>query len=233
VVFTGAADPPQPVRPETITIPRSNEEAARSERIRLLRVPRRNRGQRHANTKSAGNTRFLSAEAWVVVAVLRVRVTGSVVVPFVNVTELADKAHEPGAGMPLQLRSTVLECPANSVPVGMRQTGMVQLFDVSLETWCGMEASLCVFRRQCGSALALEHSGDVYSCDHFVYPQNKLGNIMEVPCRSWSIRNNKSALGVPRRLHSRVIAVNAMCASPAMGSVPSIGLSRLRTAKQD
>jgi uncharacterized protein len=109
----------------------------------------------------------------------------------------------------------------------------VQLFDVSLETWCGMEASLCVFRRQCGSALALEHSGDVYSCDHFVYPQNKLGNIMEVPCRSWSIRNNKSALGVPRRLHYRVIAVNAMCASPAMGSVPSIGLSRLRTAKQD
>lgn len=57
----------------------------------------------------------------------------------------------------------------------------VQLFDVSLEMWYGMEASLCVFRKTCGSALAIEHGGDVYSCDHFVYPENKLGNIMEAP----------------------------------------------------
>ncbi len=55
----------------------------------------------------------------------------------------------------------------------------VQLFDVSLETWAGMEASLCVFRKQCGAALAMEHSGDLYSCDHYVYPENRLGNIME------------------------------------------------------
>jgi uncharacterized protein len=55
----------------------------------------------------------------------------------------------------------------------------VQLFDVSLESWTGMEASLCIFRRQCGAALAIEHSGDLYSCDHFVYPENRLGNIME------------------------------------------------------
>jgi len=60
----------------------------------------------------------------------------------------------------------------------------VQLFDVSLEIWSGMEASLCVFRRQCGGALAIEHCGDVYSCDHFVYPQNRLGNIMESPLQS-------------------------------------------------
>lgn len=57
----------------------------------------------------------------------------------------------------------------------------VQLFDVSLEMWAGMESSLCVFRRTCGDALAIEHSGDLYSCDHFVYPENKLGNIMESP----------------------------------------------------
>ena len=55
----------------------------------------------------------------------------------------------------------------------------VQLFDVALESWLGMEASLCVFRKTCGSALAMEHTGDLYSCDHFVYPENKLGNIME------------------------------------------------------
>jgi uncharacterized protein len=56
----------------------------------------------------------------------------------------------------------------------------VQLFDVALESWLGMDASLCVFRRTCGSALAMEHTGDLYSCDHFVYPENKLGNIMEI-----------------------------------------------------
>jgi uncharacterized protein len=60
----------------------------------------------------------------------------------------------------------------------------VQLFDVSLEMWCGMEASLCVFRPTCGSALAIEHNGDLYSCDHFVYPENRLGNIMESPLAS-------------------------------------------------
>jgi uncharacterized protein len=55
----------------------------------------------------------------------------------------------------------------------------VQQFDVALESWIGMEASLCIFRKTCGSALAMEHTGDLYSCDHFVYPENKLGNIVE------------------------------------------------------
>ena len=55
----------------------------------------------------------------------------------------------------------------------------VQQFDVALESWLGMDASLCVFRKTCGSALAMEHTGDLYSCDHFVYAENKLGNIME------------------------------------------------------
>jgi uncharacterized protein len=56
----------------------------------------------------------------------------------------------------------------------------VQQFDVALESWLGLEASLCVFRRKCGSALAMEHNGDLYSCDHFVYPEHKLGNITQL-----------------------------------------------------
>jgi uncharacterized protein len=55
----------------------------------------------------------------------------------------------------------------------------VQVFDVALESWAGLPQSLCVFAPQCGKALAVEHNGDLYSCDHFVYPENKLGNIME------------------------------------------------------
>ena len=55
----------------------------------------------------------------------------------------------------------------------------VQLFDVALESWVGVPASLCIFRPTCGSAMAVEHNGDVYSCDHFVYEENRLGNVME------------------------------------------------------
>ncbi len=57
----------------------------------------------------------------------------------------------------------------------------VQIFDIALEAWFGMEPSLCVFRRTCGEAMAIEHNGDLYSCDHYVYPENKLGNLMESP----------------------------------------------------
>jgi len=57
----------------------------------------------------------------------------------------------------------------------------VQIFDVALASWLGKEPSLCVFRETCGAALAIEHNGDLYSCDHFVYPENKLGNILETP----------------------------------------------------
>jgi uncharacterized protein len=54
----------------------------------------------------------------------------------------------------------------------------VQLFDVALGHWMGMGSSLCVFAEKCGRALALEHNGDLYSCDHFVYPQHRLGNLL-------------------------------------------------------
>ena len=57
----------------------------------------------------------------------------------------------------------------------------VQMFDVSLANWVGEPPSLCVHSKTCGSALALEHTGDLYSCDHFVEPDYKLGNITEHP----------------------------------------------------
>lgn len=57
----------------------------------------------------------------------------------------------------------------------------VQIFDQALSAWVGVEPSLCVFRKQCGRALAIEHNGDVFSCDHFVEPDYRLGNIHELP----------------------------------------------------
>ena len=55
----------------------------------------------------------------------------------------------------------------------------VQIFDVALESWANVPQSLCVFAPKCGQAMAVEHNGDLYSCDHFVYPENHLGNILD------------------------------------------------------
>ena len=55
----------------------------------------------------------------------------------------------------------------------------VQMFDVALANWVGEPPGLCVHSETCGVALALEHTGDLYSCDHFVEPRFKLGNIKE------------------------------------------------------
>ena len=55
----------------------------------------------------------------------------------------------------------------------------VQLFDVALSNWMGLGSPLCVFAEKCGAAVALEHNGDLYSCDHYVYPQYRLGNILQ------------------------------------------------------
>ena len=54
----------------------------------------------------------------------------------------------------------------------------VQTFEASLRNWLGMESSgMCVFNETCGTGLAIEHNGDLYSCDHFVEPKFLLGNI--------------------------------------------------------
>jgi uncharacterized protein len=54
----------------------------------------------------------------------------------------------------------------------------VQSFDAALANWVG-QPSLCIFQRTCGQSLALEHNGDLYSCDHFVEPAFLLGNIQQ------------------------------------------------------
>ena len=70
----------------------------------------------------------------------------------------------------------------------------VQLFDVTLEAWVGVPSSLCVFSPTCGDALAMEHNGDVYSCDHYVYPRNRLGNVLENSLARWCNRANSAHL---------------------------------------
>lgn len=55
----------------------------------------------------------------------------------------------------------------------------VPSFDAALAAWLGMQSSMCIFSETCGTAIALEHNGDVYSCDHYVEPEYLLGNISE------------------------------------------------------
>jgi uncharacterized protein len=57
----------------------------------------------------------------------------------------------------------------------------IQHFDAALANWVGVPPSVCIFSKTCGTALALEHNGDLYSCDHFVEPDYKLGNIQDTP----------------------------------------------------
>ena len=75
----------------------------------------------------------------------------------------------------------------------------VQVFDTSLESWLGLESTACVFQETCGKAMALEHNGDIYSCDHFVYPENKLGNIMDSPLISLVDSNRQLKFGDDKR----------------------------------
>ena len=75
----------------------------------------------------------------------------------------------------------------------------VQLFEVSLQSWLGMPAGLCFFRETCGASLAVEHNGDVYSCDHFVDGPNLLGNLMENPMESLVNSSSQVAFGRAKR----------------------------------
>lgn len=53
----------------------------------------------------------------------------------------------------------------------------VQLFDATLANYVGVQPSICSLCETCGTGLTVEHNGDVYACDHFVYPEYRLGNI--------------------------------------------------------
>ena len=56
-------------------------------------------------------------------------------------------------------------------------TYYVNLFDSILANWCGINPGTCVYSETCGANAVVEHNGDIYPCDHFVYPQYKLGNV--------------------------------------------------------
>ena len=75
----------------------------------------------------------------------------------------------------------------------------VQMFDVALGSWMGQDASLCIFAETCGKALIIEHNGDLYSCDHFVYPEYNLGNVRDASIREMVASPQQEKFGLDKR----------------------------------
>jgi uncharacterized protein len=75
----------------------------------------------------------------------------------------------------------------------------VQMFDAALANWMGLEAPICLFRETCGNALALEHNGDLFACDHYVYPRYLLGNVRESALRDLAHHPRQLAFGQAKR----------------------------------
>jgi len=75
----------------------------------------------------------------------------------------------------------------------------VQMFDVALANWVGEPPGLCIHSETCGLALALEHTGDLYSCDHFVEPAYRLGNIRQTPMLELVASQRQRRFGLDKR----------------------------------
>lgn len=75
----------------------------------------------------------------------------------------------------------------------------IQLFEQTLAAWCGLPPQVCVFAPTCGSAFAMEMNGDVYNCDHFVYPQYALGNIQNTTLRAMNNSEQNLRFGDEKR----------------------------------
>ena len=107
------------------------------------------------------------------------------------------------------------------------------MFDVALANWFGEPPSLCIHSETCGLALALEHTGDLYSCDHFVEPAYRLGNIRETHMRELVASEQQRALRRPTSAtRSPASASSATSASRATAAAPRTGSSRHPTVSR-
>lgn len=78
-------------------------------------------------------------------------------------------------------------------------TYFVPTFDSVLANWTGNRASICIHAETCGQAGVMEHNGDVFACDHFVFPEYRLGNILTDPLVSMMYAPRQIAFGQAKR----------------------------------
>lgn len=75
----------------------------------------------------------------------------------------------------------------------------VRDFDSTLAAWAGHPSPICIAAETCGNALAVEHNGDVYPCDHYVYPEWKLGNLLATDLRDLAHSPAQRRFGADKR----------------------------------
>jgi uncharacterized protein len=77
-------------------------------------------------------------------------------------------------------------------------TVFVMNFEWALNAWIGNPSPVCIHAGQCGRSLVIEHNGDVYACDHCVYPEYKLGNVLNDLLPDMAERSRQSGFGVTK-----------------------------------
>jgi serine-type anaerobic sulfatase-maturating enzyme len=141
--------------------------------------------------------------------------TGSGFIQFLPVVERIRMMHEENS---LKLIAPVHgDAPVSRWSVGAKEYGdflitifdewvrtdvarhYVQIFDATLANYVGENPGICVFAETCGDALVMEHNGDLYSCDHFVYPEYLLGNIAEKPLAELATSQSQFDFGIAKR----------------------------------
>ncbi len=75
----------------------------------------------------------------------------------------------------------------------------VGLFDATLANWCGVPPGTCAYAPTCGGNSVLEHNGDLYPCDHFVYPEYLLGNIRDKSLKAMMTGDRQIKFGMDKR----------------------------------
>jgi uncharacterized protein len=138
---------------------------------------------------------------------------------FIQFLPVVERETDPSANSGLKLASPL--SPANTMAtewsVGPKEFGRflitifeewvrndvaryyVQLFDSTLANYIGEMPGICVFSETCGDALVMEHNGDVYSCDHYVFPEYLLGNIHDVPLIDMVKSQRQFDFGIEKR----------------------------------
>ena len=72
-------------------------------------------------------------------------------------------------------------------------------FEWAVAAWMGLPSSVCLFSETCGNAGIIEHNGDVYSCDHYMYPDYKLGNILEESLKRMMMSPKQKKFGLAKK----------------------------------
>lgn len=77
----------------------------------------------------------------------------------------------------------------------------VQIFDATLANWVGVTPGVCTLAPRCGYSPVIEHNGDIYSCDHYVFPSHKVGNLLDNSFNFKSLLNSQIRFGTKKTVN--------------------------------